>query len=233
LNWNPWIRQVHRWLSIAFTAPVLVCFVGVPLSSPFGCSTCRCCRSSCSCLPASTCLCSHISRSGVDQLESQAKRVSALRHLRNSLVHNIGVLAVGAIFACVGMSVDALLRLRRFRSPITVTLGGLLTAIGFAVRLWATYDFYERKLKVVSLQPQRTLIMTGAYAYSRNPLYLGGNVFIFLGGALIAGSPGGVLMTILNVLLLDRWMIPREEHQLQRRFGDAWLSYSQRVRRWL
>jgi hypothetical protein len=29
LNWNKWIRQIHRWLSIGFTAAVIVNFVAV------------------------------------------------------------------------------------------------------------------------------------------------------------------------------------------------------------
>jgi hypothetical protein len=29
LNWNKWIRQSHRWLSVAFTAAVIVNFVAV------------------------------------------------------------------------------------------------------------------------------------------------------------------------------------------------------------
>jgi len=29
LNWNKWVRQTHRWLSIAFTVGVIVNFVAV------------------------------------------------------------------------------------------------------------------------------------------------------------------------------------------------------------
>jgi cellulose synthase/poly-beta-1,6-N-acetylglucosamine synthase-like glycosyltransferase len=29
LNWNKWVRQTHRWLSVAFTAAVIVNFVAV------------------------------------------------------------------------------------------------------------------------------------------------------------------------------------------------------------
>jgi hypothetical protein len=29
MNWNKWIRQTHRWLSIAFTAGVIINFVAV------------------------------------------------------------------------------------------------------------------------------------------------------------------------------------------------------------
>jgi purine-cytosine permease-like protein len=31
LNWNKWVRQTHRWLSVAFTAAVIVNFVAVLL----------------------------------------------------------------------------------------------------------------------------------------------------------------------------------------------------------
>ena len=29
MNWNKWVRQTHRWLSIAFTVGVIVNFVAV------------------------------------------------------------------------------------------------------------------------------------------------------------------------------------------------------------
>jgi len=35
VNWNKWVRQVHRWLSIAFTVTVIVCFVALVVSLPF------------------------------------------------------------------------------------------------------------------------------------------------------------------------------------------------------
>jgi cellulose synthase/poly-beta-1,6-N-acetylglucosamine synthase-like glycosyltransferase len=34
LNWNMWIRQVHRWLSIAFTAAVIANFVTMAFAPP-------------------------------------------------------------------------------------------------------------------------------------------------------------------------------------------------------
>jgi len=34
LNWNKWIRQIHRWLSIAFTATVVANFVAMGLGEP-------------------------------------------------------------------------------------------------------------------------------------------------------------------------------------------------------
>ena len=36
LNWNKWIRQIHRWLSMAFTAAVIVNIVAIALKKYTG-----------------------------------------------------------------------------------------------------------------------------------------------------------------------------------------------------
>jgi hypothetical protein len=35
LNWNKWVRQIHRWLSIVFTVTVIICFAALGGSLPF------------------------------------------------------------------------------------------------------------------------------------------------------------------------------------------------------
>jgi hypothetical protein len=35
MNWSKWVRQIHRWLSIAFRVTVIVCFVALGGSLPF------------------------------------------------------------------------------------------------------------------------------------------------------------------------------------------------------
>jgi len=152
--------------------------------------------------------------------------------LLKSVLHNLGVVLVSFGFAFIGKGLDTLLHRASFRSPLTITLGALSMAIGFLIRVWATFDFYQRQMKVISLAPQRHLIMSGPYRFSRNPLYLGGNVFMFLGAVLILGSPSGLILTALNILAVDI-MIRREERQLAQQFGAEWLTYKQQVRRWL
>jgi len=34
LNWNRWVRQIHRWLAIGFTVTVIVCFVALAQEGP-------------------------------------------------------------------------------------------------------------------------------------------------------------------------------------------------------
>ncbi len=35
MNWSKWVRQIHRWTSIAFTVTVIICFVALAVSLPF------------------------------------------------------------------------------------------------------------------------------------------------------------------------------------------------------
>ncbi|MDQ2844078.1 MAG: isoprenylcysteine carboxylmethyltransferase family protein [Acidobacteriota bacterium] len=152
--------------------------------------------------------------------------------LVRSLLHNIGVVVVGFGFAFLGRAIDSLLGIARFDSVVTIAFALLLLTIGFMLRVWATYIFYEEHMKVISLVPQKKLITSGPYRISRNPLYLGGNVFIFLGAVLFLGSPTGIALTVINILVVEV-MIRREERQLAQEFGEAWARYRERVRRWV
>jgi protein-S-isoprenylcysteine O-methyltransferase Ste14 len=149
-----------------------------------------------------------------------------------SILHNIGVVLVGFGFASLGRGVDLLLGVAAFHSVVTTVAGWLLVAVGFFLRVWATFYFYERHMKVIRLEPQHKLITSGPFRFSRNPLYLGGNVFIFSGAVLILGSPAGVFLTAINMIGVD-FMIRREERQLERDFGEEWVRYKSRVRRWI
>ena len=152
--------------------------------------------------------------------------------LLKSALHNVGVVFVGLGLASLGTLVDSLVGVPAFEFPFVKAGALLLLALGFLVRLWATFHFYAHRMRVISLVPQAALITSGPYRFSRNPLYLGGNVFIFFGAALLLGSPTALIVTALHIPLIDR-LIRREEQQLEQSFGDEWRSYKRRVRRWL
>jgi protein-S-isoprenylcysteine O-methyltransferase Ste14 len=153
-------------------------------------------------------------------------------NLLKSLLHNIGVVAVGFGVALLGRGLDYLLGITDFRSLVASIAGVPLLVLGFFLRAWATWHFYQQRMKVISVSPQQTLITTGPYRFSRNPLYLGGNVFIFFGASMMLGSPSALLITALHIPVADL-LIRREEKQLEQTFGEEWLRYKERVRRWL
>lgn len=152
--------------------------------------------------------------------------------LAKSLLHNIAVVIVGFGVAFIGTRIDVLTGLKDFGSPVAIAAGWLLVGAGFVLRAWAAFHFYEHRMRVISLRPQAALLTSGPYAFSRNPLYLGGNVFIFLGAALVLGSPAALILVAVHLFFVD-FFIRREERQLEEQFGEAWLRYRRQVRRWI
>lgn len=77
-----------------------------------------------------------------------------------------------------------------------------------------------------------TLVTDGPYAWFRNPIYLGQVLLLFAGAEITksiwyvaAGLAFGVLVTVLQIL-------PEERH-LEAQFGDLYLDYKSRTRRWI
>ena len=155
-----------------------------------------------------------------------------LANFLKSILHNIGVLAVGFTVGLLGIKADHLFDLSNFHSTSLLVFGLTLLMAGFLLRVWATYDFYKHQMKVIVLHAQQALITSGPYRYSRHPLYLGGNVFIFYGFALFLGSISALILITLHLPIIE-WMARREERQLEARFGDEYREYKKRVRRWI
>jgi len=153
-------------------------------------------------------------------------------NLFKSLLHNVGIVILCLALGYLGTVVDSLFGLPSLSSKLSATVGGLLLTLGFLLRLWAVFHFYNHNMRVVSLEPQGSLVTAGPYRYSRNPLYLGANVFCFFGAALLFGSPAALIMTAIHLPFMNL-LIRREERQLEQKFGDRFLTYKKQVRRWL
>lgn len=76
------------------------------------------------------------------------------------------------------------------------------------------------------------LVTEGLYRYSRNPGYL---IFIaFTAGiALVANNPWIFLTLVPAILVLHVSVVLPEEAVLENRFGEDYLEYKRRVRRWI
>jgi protein-S-isoprenylcysteine O-methyltransferase Ste14 len=76
------------------------------------------------------------------------------------------------------------------------------------------------------------LVTDGPFSLTRNPLYLAGSMLV-LGIGLVSGIVCFLLLAILAAFTVQKVTIEREERHLQARFGETYLDYSRRVRRWL
>lgn len=76
------------------------------------------------------------------------------------------------------------------------------------------------------------LVTTGIYRFTRNPMYVG-FTFWYLAAACWKNSLWPFLFLPIVLLVMLYGVILREERYLERRFGDDYRAYQQRVRRWL
>ena len=112
-------------------------------------------------------------------------------------------------------------------------LFGLLPlAIGVYLNLAADRLLKRYHTTVKPFQESTALLTTGVYGHTRNPMYLG-FVFLLLGFALLLGSAGPLVIVALFPVLINLMYIRAEETMLRDRFGDEWVAYQTRVRKWL
>ncbi len=109
---------------------------------------------------------------------------------------------------------------------VALILGGL------ALEFWAAGLFKKAGTNVVPYQPATALVTEGPYRFTRNPMYVG-FALTYLGLATGLNSPIAIGLLFPCVVLVTWGVILREERYLERRFGQAYLDYKSRVRRWL
>jgi protein-S-isoprenylcysteine O-methyltransferase Ste14 len=111
------------------------------------------------------------------------------------------------------------------------TVGGSLILIGIALAAAGIRNFSRAATPVPTNEPTRALVTTGVHGWTRNPIYLG--MFLVYGGFGVAAHSAWVFVFALPLAILIRYgVVAREEAYLERRFGDAYLDYKRRVRRW-
>lgn len=102
----------------------------------------------------------------------------------------------------------------------------------FALLGVASFKRAETTVNPVTPNASSSLVTSGIYQYSRNPMYVG-FFFMLLGWALLLSNVFAVALTWFFVLYLNRFQIKPEEKALRELFGVAFCEYEKRVRRWL
>lgn len=79
--------------------------------------------------------------------------------------------------------------------------------------------------------PPKALVTTGPFAWTRNPIILSHAVASF-GVALLVGSPAAIVLVLLLGIGVQ-FIVRREERTLERRYGEVYSRYRDRVPRWI
>ena len=111
-------------------------------------------------------------------------------------------------------------------------LGVLLALVGVTFDLAAMRAMRRAQTSTLPHRGAQHLVTDGAFAFSRNPIYLG-NALLLIGVALALHWPWLLLCALLSAALVEWLAIRREERHLAARFGDAFADYARCVPRWI
>jgi protein-S-isoprenylcysteine O-methyltransferase Ste14 len=122
--------------------------------------------------------------------------------------------------------------LARLRPVPRIAVGGAACLVGLAMMIAARRAFRRGGTNAVPSKPALALLTTGIFAWTRNPMYVGGG-FLLIGIALVFALDWVPLLYVPSLLLLHFGIIRREERYLERKFGGDYLTYKARVGRYV
>lgn len=134
----------------------------------------------------------------------------------------IGLL-IGGVAGRIGFGLPETLR--------WISVAMLLIA-GFVIVIAALSGFKRAGTPPEPWTTSKTIVDTGIYAATRNPMYLA-MALLHIGLALATDSVWGAMMVAPAIAVIQTQVIRREEAYLTAKFGETYRNYQRRVRRWL
>ncbi|MDJ1463913.1 isoprenylcysteine carboxylmethyltransferase family protein [Nitratireductor sp. GZWM139] len=116
-------------------------------------------------------------------------------------------------------------------SDLLFAIGWLLIAGFVFIDLQAMRTLHRAGTAILPTRGADTLVTSGPFSFSRNPIYLG-NSMLTAGIGLLAGNAWFFASLIVACFLTQKLAIEPEEKHLGLRFGKKYRDYQKRVRRW-
>jgi protein-S-isoprenylcysteine O-methyltransferase Ste14 len=110
-------------------------------------------------------------------------------------------------------------------------LGAIPALAGLGVTLTAARRFHRIGTNIRTFNDPTLLVTDGLFSWSRNPMYLGMSLFL-VGLAIVLGTLPPLLLAAAFIVIADRWYIRFEEAAMRRKFGEDYVAYTERTRRW-
>ena len=118
--------------------------------------------------------------------------------------------------------------------PLQLEISIFILSAGILIFVNPVLQFIKSKTTVNPIQFEEVnkLVTSGIFKYSRNPMYLG-MLMIVLSTSIFYLNIYSILTPILFILWINKFQIKREEEFLIEKFGDEYLSYKKKTRRWI
>jgi len=111
-------------------------------------------------------------------------------------------------------------------------LGWPLVGGGMTLAAWFARTMRGADTTMHINRPVSRVVQDGPFRFSRNPGYLS-LTMLYAGIAVLRKALWAILLLPLVVYVIQREVIEREERYLERTFGEEYLNYKARVRRWV
>lgn len=144
--------------------------------------------------------------------------------VRPPLVY-VGSIALGLVLHLLGPA-------RLVPSSVSAPVGAMITVLAIALFVSAVRTLRAAGTPIPGNRPTTTIVRTGPYCFSRNPIYLAFSL-LQLGLSVWVNSLALLITLVPAVALMWLVVIPREERYLEVRFPSEYLPYKASVRRWL
>lgn len=124
----------------------------------------------------------------------------------------------------------------RLLIPCQAILSGVIMLFGLIISFLAKAALHKHRTTERSdqhsLPKATTLVTTGVYRFSRNPMYLGMAVLL-IGWTLMLMNWLNIIGAIAFVGFITKFQILPEEKVLEYTFDDVYRHYKNKVRRWI
>jgi protein-S-isoprenylcysteine O-methyltransferase Ste14 len=115
--------------------------------------------------------------------------------------------------------------------PAGRVAGAVMIGLGLGVILLAAGQFLRHRTTVLPRETPSSMIDSGIYRWTRNPIYLGDA--LILAGAALRWDAGGLILVPLFMVVIQNRFIRGEEAGLRARFGPDFEAWAARTRRWI
>ncbi|MBY6241136.1 isoprenylcysteine carboxylmethyltransferase family protein [Methylosinus sp. Sm6] len=132
----------------------------------------------------------------------------------------------------LGLMARAHFGARILPSEPAAAIGSLAIGASIALVFSALRELQRAKTAFDVRKPTRSLVETGVFALSRNPVYLS-MMLLYVGAAFLLNSLWMLLLFLPTGSALCLAVIRPEERYLEHKFGDSYRAYRRRVRRWI
>lgn len=118
-------------------------------------------------------------------------------------------------------------------TPARYWIGGLIVIVALlCLGLWPVLMFRRGGQSEIPWTPTTHIVERGPYRFTRNPMYLQ-MILVCIGFAVILSNEWVLILTPVCGWLLQKFAIKPEEAYLEQKFGESYLAYKRRVRRWI